>query len=312
MRTTRVFAITIAAALALATHPLRAQIPEIPDVSGLTSDPKFAAYVAITSTPLGILPPLLSGPAAPATTAGLRGIGFRAQFGQITDPVAPEVDFDLSRRLIAGGIDIALGPGTLGLTAGYLDYGCDELRESVDFDEDGINDFSASLGCGSGMAGAVTWSMPLVRTVPAEGGGTSFLVGLDAGLGVGSGEMVQLRVSAPDPQFPLNLSLNLDASTLATGVGLPVGLVARSGGVTVIPHIQPRLAWGRTSVEFPGLGDIVGGTDDEFEESDVRFMLGGGVGLEFASGLGLHFGVQKVFVEDGKLAFGAGLSWAMR
>ena len=48
-------------------------------------------------------------------------------------------------------------------------------------------------------------------------------------------------------------------------------------------------------------------------ESGVRFVLGGGLGLQFhGSALGVHFGAQKVFVEDGEIAFGAGLSWAMR
>jgi len=278
-------------------------------VSELSVDPKFAAYFAITSTPLGTLPSVVRAP----MSAGPRGFSFRAQFGRISDPVAPEVDFDIARRLIAGGIDIPLGPGTLGLTAGFLDYSCDELRQSVDFDGDGVDDFSASLGCGNSMTGAVSWSMPLLRTIPSEGAGTSFLVGLDASVGLSSGDVLQARISAPDPQLPLNLRVNFEASTLAAGLGLPVGFVLRSPGVTVTPHVLPRVAWGRTSFELPALGEVDGSTDDSIEESDVRFMLGGGLGLQFTgTGFGLHVGVQKVFVEDGKLAFGAGLTWAMR
>jgi len=305
----RTLVLSLAALLALAAHPLRAQVPVIPDVSELSVDPKFAAYFAITSTPLGTLPSFVSAPAG----AGPRAVSFRAQFGQISDPVAPEVDFDISRRLIAGGIDIPLGPGSLGLTAGYLDYRCDELSESIDFDGDGTFDFSASLGCGNSMTGAVSWSMPLLRTIAAEGAGTSFLVDLDASVGLSSGDVLQARISAPDPELPLNLRFNFEASTLAAGLGLPVGFVVRSTGVTVTPHVVPRVAWGRTSFELPALGGLGEGTDDSVEESDVRFMLGGGLGLQFhGTRLGLHFGVQKVFVEDGKLAFGAGLSWAMR
>ena len=308
MRKTVVLA--LAAALALAVRPLHAQFgPELPDPTDLGLDSQFAAYFALTSSPFGVLPPLLS---APAPAIGQRGIGLRAQFGQITDPVGGIGGFDISRRIVAGGLDIPVGLGTLGLTGGYLDYGCDEISEQIDFDGDGVNDFGVALGCKSGMTGAATWSMPLIATAPGEVGGTGWLLGLDAGVGMSSGDLFEVRVSGAEG-FPFNVGVKLGASTLTAGVGLPMGLVVRSGGVTVVPHLLPRLAWGRTELDLPNVGELPPGTDDSPSESAVRFMLGGGVGLQFSgTGLGMHVGMQKVFVDEGKLAVGVGLSWAMR
>ena len=303
----RTVVLALAFALALAARPLHAQFgPELPDPSELGLDSKFAAYFALTSTPLGVLPPFLG---APAAAGARRGIGFRAQFGQISDPVEDLAGFDISRRVIAGGIDIPLARGTLGLTAGYLEYGCDEISQQIDFDGDGVNDFGLTLGCESGMTGAASWSMPLIASAPGELGGTGWMLGLDASLGLSSGDLLKVRLSGGFP----GLAISLGASTLTAGVGLPLGLVVRSGGVTVVPHLMPRLAWGRTELDLPNFGELPPGTDDSPSESDVRFMLGGGLGLQFSgTALGVHLGMQKVFVEDGKLAVGAGLSWAMR
>ena len=88
-------------------------------------------------------------------------------------------------------------------------------------------------------------------------------------------------------------------------MGLPLSLVAKSPGVTVVPMLRPGFAYGHSSgeVEFDG-------ETEEASESGTRFMLGGGVGLFFVNrGLGLHVGAQKVFIEDGKTVIGLGVTF---
>jgi hypothetical protein len=71
-------------------------------------------------------------------------------------------------------------------------------------------------------------------------------------------------------------------------------------GVQIVPFVSPGFGWGRVSEG----GD---------SESGTRFVLGGGVGIVSSnSGLGLTLGAQKVFIDGGKLVFGAGLTWARR
>jgi hypothetical protein len=49
---------------------------------------------------------------------------------------------------------------------------------------------------------------------------------------------------------------------------------------------------------------------EEDAESGTRFMLGGGIGMLFASsGLGVDVGFQRVFIEDGDTLVGIGVSY---
>jgi hypothetical protein len=90
-------------------------------------------------------------------------------------------------------------------------------------------------------------------------------------------------------------------SALSLGVSLPLGVDLSSGqGAHLIPYLVPGVGYGRVS-----------GDDDS--ESGTRPMLGGGFAIMARqSGLGVHFGFNKVFVEDGETTFGLGLSIGRR
>jgi hypothetical protein len=90
-------------------------------------------------------------------------------------------------------------------------------------------------------------------------------------------------------------------SALSLGLSLPVG--AKLGGVTgpyFVPYIVPGFGYGRVS-------------DDDDSEGGTRPMLGGGFSIAARqSTFALHLGFQKVFIEDGDMSLGLGLSFGRR
>ncbi|HEU4563467.1 MAG TPA: hypothetical protein VFS05_02415 [Gemmatimonadaceae bacterium] len=266
-------------ALALAAltfaAPLRAQVIEPDGDAG-----SAAAYFAITTTPLGALPPMVTPEMA---RSGARGMGVRGQFGYI-DEEGPS-----SIRVFGAGVDLPVGPGTLALTAGYLDFACDDgLAGDI-----GIDD----LDCKGGFIGGTSFSLPLVAVPFGANTGSALTLGFDGSLGVGHGDVLEASAFGE--------SASLRATSVSAGLGLPVALAARSGSMTIVPHLTPRFAWGRASLE----SETPDGKESD-AESGTRFMLGGGFGLLFQGGLGVHLGFQKVFIEDGNTLIGVGVSYA--
>jgi hypothetical protein len=89
-------------------------------------------------------------------------------------------------------------------------------------------------------------------------------------------------------------------SALSLAVSLPLGVDLSTDGPHLIPYLVPGVGYGRVS-----------GDDDS--ESGTRPMLGGGFAIvSRQSGLGIHFGFHKTFVEDGETVFGLGLSFGGR
>ena len=90
-------------------------------------------------------------------------------------------------------------------------------------------------------------------------------------------------------------------SALSLAVSLPIGVdLSEGNGPHLIPYLVPGFGYGRIS------------GDDE-SESGTRPMLGGGFAITSrASGLGVHFGFQKTFIEDGDTVFGIGFSFGGR
>jgi hypothetical protein len=87
-------------------------------------------------------------------------------------------------------------------------------------------------------------------------------------------------------------------SGLSLAVSFPLGVDLSAGGDG--PHLIPYLTPGF------GYGRISGGDESE---SGTRPMLGGGFAIvSRRSGLGVHFGFNKTFIEDGETTFGLGLS----
>ncbi|MGH7718349.1 MAG: hypothetical protein ACREON_05835 [Gemmatimonadaceae bacterium] len=281
-------ALALAACAALA-RPSAAQIDIV--VEGL-DDGEQAAYFAITSTPLGALPSLV-----PFQLGGVaRRTGLRAHYGYIDE------EGSLARRTLGAGLDIAVGPGTIGLTAGYHDIACDEDELEEELGLGGLD-----IGCGGGFIIGGNFAAPLVQSPLNAAGSTTFVLGVDAALGYGTGSLFELSLS--DPGDPL--SFEVDASSLSGGLGIPLLVVARTGGVTLVPHLTPRFAYGRVTLSVDT--NVPGADADDESEDGTRFMLGGGLGILFdGSGFGLDLGFQKVFVEDGKTMLGLGVRYVMR
>lgn len=99
------------------------------------------------------------------------------------------------------------------------------------------------------------------------------------------------------PAFGFSKPTEGSGSALSLAVSLPLGVELSAGeGPHLIPYLVPGIGYGRIS----------GGGESE---SGVRPMLGGGFAITGRqSGLGVHFGFNKTFVEGGETTFGLGLS----
>lgn len=110
-----------------------------------------------------------------------------------------------------------------------------------------------------------------------------------------------------DATFTLGMSAKVgfakptDATVWSASASIPLSLaVGRKNGLQFVPFLSPGFGWGSVS----GGGNSASGS---------RFMLGGGLGLVGESaGVGLTLGAQKVFVDGGKVVFGAGLTLSHR
>jgi hypothetical protein len=99
------------------------------------------------------------------------------------------------------------------------------------------------------------------------------------------------------PAFGISKPLEGSGTAISVGLSLPIE-IAFSGatGPYFIPSITPGL----------GVGRVSGGGDTE---SGARPMLGGGLSIAGRrSGVALHVGVQKVFVDGGETTIGLGFS----
>ena len=231
----KIFAIA-ASALVLSASAMSAQEegPSIGDV---------AAYMAINSSTVGALPPL-----ATNTLAGAGGIGWHLQYGRM------DWGSDVSSNAFAGGLDLSVGSGRLGLTAGYMTVDCPE-----GFDCEGhlmLGTRYSQQIAGAALNPTSRWAM-----------------GLEAELGFG---------------FPE------DEQAMAVAAGLPVKLTFGKN-VKVSPFLTPGFAYGRYKA------------GDE-SESGTRFLVGAGLGLGLANGVGVNFGLRKAFIEDGEMQYGLGFT----
>ena len=235
----------------------------------------MAACLAATTTPFGALPTKL--PAAWTGTAP-GGIGFNVRFGTMNE------EGDAGRRSFGVGVDVPIGRASLGLAGGLVDFTCD--AEGFDID------------CESAFMLGARFAAPLVTSSVGEGGGESFIVGLDASVGFSNGDLISLQ----DPGGAG--SVQIGGRGFTVGVGLPLGLVARSGNVTITPFIEPAFFWGHTKFDLSGAF----GEDDE-SESGTGFALGGGVSFGFANGFALDVGFKKVMIDEANALIGVGISF---
>ena len=130
-------------------------------------------------------------------------------------------------------------------------------------------------GCDAVIMLGADWTTPLVRRTSPSG---TLGVGLTTGIGAG-----------------IPTAEGADGIALSLSLGLPLSLVAGNPqGLRAVPFVTPGIGFG-----------ILTGDDGE---SGVRPMLGGGIGIIAANGLGLSAGVQKVFLEGGEAVFGLTLT----
>lgn len=274
------------AAVTLLTAELPAQIIE----EGNAGDGAQAAYLALTSTPVGALPPTVRSYLVGAE----RALTLRGRFGNLDEAG------DVSRRNFALGVDVPVGRMTVGLTAGYVDVACD----IPDLDDGG--GFVISFECKSGMMFGGSVGAALLSTPLGVSGTNSLTVGVEGSAGLGNGDILEVSVSGGGSG-----SVTASATTYSFAAVVPVAIVARSGTITVVPHLQPGFGYGHAKVTVKGSGDG-GAIDERDSESGVRMLLGGGISIIFNGNFGVDFGVNKTFVEDGNTVVGFGVSWRMR
>lgn len=234
-----------------------------------------AACIAATTTPFGALPTKL-----PANWLGraTTGIGFSLQFGTMDE------EGDFGRRNLAVGIDFPAGRATIGLTGGFVDYTCD------------VDD--VPIECKRSIMAGARFATPLISsTLSTEGTGQSFIVGLNTSLGFATGDVLEVD----DPFFG---RIEVGGRSFMVGVGVPIGLVARSGPMTITPFVEPAFFWGQTKAE-----GSFNGEEEEDTETGTGFVMGGGLSLSFSNGVSLDFGVKKVMIDEANAMIGVGISF---
>jgi hypothetical protein len=178
-----------------------------------------------------------------------------------------------SLRNVGGTFDIPFGQNDVGLTVAYLSPDCG------DSDCDGHVMFGAD------------YSRPLFKSPP--GSSSQFMLGVLASVGYAK------------PDLGIDVGAEVDLTAWSGAVGAPLSIAVPSGKVTFIPYLTPSAGWGQISVSVDA-----GGTDVDVEIDDFRFLLSGGIGISnLAPGLTINAGVKKVFVEDGDILLGLGVSW---
>ena len=271
----RIRYVTLLALLGLSITPARASAQfclgtdqEDPDLNAA------AACAAATMTPFGALTTQL-----PASWLGrsVTGVGFSFQFGSMDE------EGDAGRRNFGVGIEIPTGRASIGLTGGYVDFTCDVPGEDV--------------SCESAFMVGGRLATPLVVNPIGTGDtGQSFVLGLNASVGFGSGDVLDANFAGE--------TIKLSGTGLSVGVGVPLALVAKSGSITITPFIEPAFMWGRTKFDVES---TFGSGDDT--ETGTAFALGGGVSFGFTSGVSFDVGFKKVMLDEAKSLIGLGISF---
>jgi opacity protein-like surface antigen len=169
-----------------------------PAVSAQNSEGDAGAYLGINGSTVGALPPL-----ATNTLAAGGRMSWHLQYGRLT------LDDDASTNAFAGGVDITVGTGRLGFTAGYMTFSC----------PDGIE-------CNGHLMLGSRYSRQLTGDKLGTNGGR-WQLGFEGELGVGLPE---------------------DARAMAIAVGLPIKLTF-GRNVKVSPFVTPSFAHGSYKVD---------------------------------------------------------------
>jgi opacity protein-like surface antigen len=228
---------------AIATSALVLAAPAISAQQG-PSEKDIAAYFAINASTVGALPPL-----ATNTLASAGGMGWHFQYGRM------DWGSEVSSNAFAGGVDMNLGRGRIGFTAGYMTIDCPEGAD-----------------CNGHLMVGTKYSTQLTGASFSNGG--RWQMGLEGELGVGLPE---------------------EERALAISAGIPVKLTFGKN-IKVSPFVTPSFAHG--SYKY----------SDDTSESALKFMVGTGVGIAMRNGVGVNFGMRKVFVDEGETQYGLGFT----
>ena len=284
-------------AFLLHATPAFAQILPVPEQPAPDEDDmdEAAAYVALSTTPVGGLAPMAEIPGLAGTAGRMQ---FHGQFGLV------EQDGPFSTRNFAFGVGLPRQRMVVRLTGGIVDFVCDD--EGLFQPGDGFE-----LDCGMGFFGGADVTYPLVRPVLPGSSGSSFTANFVVSLGLSSSEITEISFEDPFDPF-MNGEIDISATTFSVAVGVPLAFVVQSEDITVIPHLTPRIGYGRArttvGLEFQGERDR-----ESLTNSDFLPMIGAGVDINFgASGFGLGLGVQKIFAEDSEMLVGINLSLRRR
>jgi hypothetical protein len=182
------------------------------------------------------------------------------------------------------GADAATAPGSIDLRYGRISYGSDE-----NFDDFAL---SASAPVGPGRLGAT------LGAVTCDGCDALLMLGLDyeQAMFVQQHEGNALAIGLAPAIGVAKPTGGQDGLAMSASLGLPLSISSGSDNrVTVF--VTPGFGYGRLS-------------EDGESESGTRPMLGLGLRLRTTSGIGFSIGAQKVFIDDGEMVMGAGLSIA--
>jgi hypothetical protein len=273
MRTRYVTLAVLAGWLVMSAPPLQAQALFCIPVEESDADfSDVAACLAATTTPFGAVNTRL--PAAWQGRESTR-IGLHFQFGSMNE------EGDAGRRNFAVGLDIPAGRASIGLTGGVSDFTCDVPDD-------------AGVQCKSTIMFGADLRLPLVRNaLSGQGTGQAFVLGLNASAGFSTGDILEVDVFGE--QFEVG------GRGISIGVGVPLGIVVRSGTISITPHIEPAFFWGNTKVDA--------GAEGEESESGTGFALGGGISFLLDNGVSFQLGAKKVMIDEAKAMIGLGIGW---
>jgi hypothetical protein len=282
-------------AFLLCATPVFAQIIPVPETPPPSQDEidEAAAYLALSTTPVGALAPIVE---IPGLTGNAGRLKLHAQFGLV------EEEGPFSTRNFALGLGIQRERAAVRLTGGVADFMCDD--NGFFGPGDGVD-----LDCGMGFFGGVDATFSLMPPVLPGSSGSSFTANLAVSLGASSNDISEITLEDPfDPS--VSDRIDVSATAFSAAVGVPLAFVVKSGDVVVTPHLTPRVGYGRarTKIEFELFGE-----QERLSErnSDILPMLGAGVDIQFGS-FGLGLGVHKIFAEESEMAVGINFSFRRR
>ena len=134
-------------------------------------------------------------------------------------------------------------------------------------------------GCDPTVLLGLDWTMSLSRTAFSD---ATLVIALQPAVGVG-----------------VLTSENANGGFLSGALAAPFTLVSgQRGGTRVIPYVTPAIGVGTVTADVD-----VGGS---------RAMLGGGIAVLTARGIGVSGGFQKVFIEGGETTIGLAVTFGRR